>query len=1254
MLKGLATWFLNNYLGKYLEDLNTDQLRIALSEGEVELENAPFRKEAFKFLDPALDVKAGFVGHIKLKVPVAKLRSEPWTLLLEKVYILFGPQNFQDFDEDLEDQVLLEKKLISLDGIEAEWRAIEEASGSYDNWKSQGSSFITTILENLQVHIRDVHIRYEDNVTSPIPFSCGLLLESLSAETCDENWLPKFVSRDASNQTHIFKTLDLRYLGLYLNVGSEADIFGACDIPTLSQKMSSASWSYLLKPVSLNATLKKNCQIHVRVNSIPLEITNTQYSCALHGLRAFISFVRTGGYGSGGLREWWQYAITSHMERIHQHNAQYSWTNLLSKARENVSYVEAFKEYLLNPVGISIEIKTFKESVDASRSYEELKILRNIVVQQLKAEMMFSSSAIPSAVVEKKSMTWYEWWYGIDDGGPPEAPEVDEEDETDRELYHHKDAILARINFSLESGSLKLFSIDDLNDQKREIFEFKFEKMKSNFESRPRTKSHKFELSLGALYLRDRISTEASMFPVLISPANGAEHIHRCIVSLSISTWIHFQNGGLDPLYLLFETNPSRHVDVRLHCRSQSLNIVYNPIIVHFLSDFLRIPSDLNKSSNLTEKIKSAALNRIEEAKQRTKEELRRNLHQILDGEGPEAEEGFLSGKKVLDVSFELSAPQILIPESFVDKNALIFVVDFGKLHLSNGYLEPGSNCRQHENDDEDDDEDEFCTPVSTPEELEPQEEDITKSSVPKIAELDSSKLYNSFSLTLSDMQILISKIKDNWKYAHLKGTSSLHILDKFSIKLQLEKRIPSLLDTEFPNIVIAGSLPKIVVHFNEEKIFALKRMNNLLRGNDLDSSVKNRRNCASVSTQTHILCSEANEETSKSQKSDVIFSSWGSSHPIDQSSRLFLIYFCIDDLAIELQSQDKSIAEIQVTGVKASLTRRPFDTNISLSVHSLLVVDAIQTFGPNFELLVASHRNVCVDSISGSLRGSEPATPFSPRSPDPTKSSYLSSVPQLKIHKALSSLQKAPIYVISSSALGNIGGFHLPEMIDPDALIVIDVVIVSPNCPGEEDDPNEQHKIISVQFNSLDIIANQETIIELIGFIKRISPDIPSAKARHLPLRDSGTQTSDWDGDSYSSLDPDPPKEESSSYHGSLSTKTELTAEFQRLNVLLLRANTGKMIGTALLTEVKIFSSYGKTVDVSGSLGGLHVINLLSGSSLHQKIISIGKDPFIEGDNSWCNKSLHEELYNTSSAQMQDDIQAFTFNFSKKARKFF
>jgi vacuolar protein sorting-associated protein 13D len=42
MLEGLATWFLNNYLGKYLENLNTDQLSIALLQGMEKMKFPPY------------------------------------------------------------------------------------------------------------------------------------------------------------------------------------------------------------------------------------------------------------------------------------------------------------------------------------------------------------------------------------------------------------------------------------------------------------------------------------------------------------------------------------------------------------------------------------------------------------------------------------------------------------------------------------------------------------------------------------------------------------------------------------------------------------------------------------------------------------------------------------------------------------------------------------------------------------------------------------------------------------------------------------------------------------------------------------------------------------------------------------------------------------------------------------------------------------------------------------------------------------
>ena len=69
-------------------------------------------------------------------------------------------------------------------------------------------------------------------------------------------------------------------------------------------------------------------------------------------------------------------------------------------------------------------------------------------------------------------------------------------------------------------------------------------------------------------------------------------------------------------LDFLYEKKPfSSRADHRVHVKSQPLDIVYKPIVIKVVSEFFKIPEDLNRSALLSEKIRSAALNRIQDAK---------------------------------------------------------------------------------------------------------------------------------------------------------------------------------------------------------------------------------------------------------------------------------------------------------------------------------------------------------------------------------------------------------------------------------------------------------------------------------------------------------------------------------------------------------------------------------------------------------------------------------------------------------------
>lgn len=56
--------------------------------------------------------------------------------------------------------------------MEARWRTESEQgpgyyATSYSTWVTYGTSLVTNIIENLQLNIKDVHIRYEDTATLP-------------------------------------------------------------------------------------------------------------------------------------------------------------------------------------------------------------------------------------------------------------------------------------------------------------------------------------------------------------------------------------------------------------------------------------------------------------------------------------------------------------------------------------------------------------------------------------------------------------------------------------------------------------------------------------------------------------------------------------------------------------------------------------------------------------------------------------------------------------------------------------------------------------------------------------------------------------------------------------------------------------------------------------------------------------------------------------------------------------------------------
>lgn len=64
--------------------------------GEVELENLPLKREALRHIGLPVEIKAGFIGKIRLQVPVRQIRTASWVIGIEQLYVVAGPINLDE------------------------------------------------------------------------------------------------------------------------------------------------------------------------------------------------------------------------------------------------------------------------------------------------------------------------------------------------------------------------------------------------------------------------------------------------------------------------------------------------------------------------------------------------------------------------------------------------------------------------------------------------------------------------------------------------------------------------------------------------------------------------------------------------------------------------------------------------------------------------------------------------------------------------------------------------------------------------------------------------------------------------------------------------------------------------------------------------------------------------------------------------------------------------------------------------------
>ncbi|KAL1788927.1 vacuolar protein sorting-associated protein 13A [Sigmodon hispidus] len=226
--------------------------------------------------------------------------------------------------------------------------------------------------------------------------------------------------------------------------------------------------------------------------------------------------------------------------------------------------------------------------------------------------------------------------------------------------------------------------------------------------------------------------------------------------------------SSLDDMSLFqitFETNPLDETAAqRCIIEAEPLEIIYDARTVNSIVEFFRPPKDVH----LTQ-LTSATLTKLEEFRDKTAT----GLLYIIETQ------------KVLDLRINVKASYVIVPQYG------IFSPTSNLLLLDLGHLKVTSKSR------------------SGLSEMKP-----SGASLEEIMH----KAYDSFDIQLTSIQLLYSRVGDNWKEARKLNVSTQHILTPMHVNVELSKALV-FMDIKMPKFRVSGKLPLVSLRISDKKL---------------------------------------------------------------------------------------------------------------------------------------------------------------------------------------------------------------------------------------------------------------------------------------------------------------------------------------------------------------------------------------------------------------------------------------------------
>ncbi|KAB5567777.1 hypothetical protein PHYPO_G00236760 [Pangasianodon hypophthalmus] len=784
VFESLVVDVLNRFLGDYVVNLDSSQLKLGIWGGDAILRNLEIKENALSQLDIPFKVKAGHIGRLELKIPWKNLYTQSVEATLDEVYLLIVPTASIKYDAEKEEKQLQEARQRELQRIEeTKLKAAEQENPKTEKQDTFVEKLVTQVIKNLQVKISNIHIRYEDSVTNlNSPLSFGVSLQNLSLQTADANWKPCLLDEKSKL---FFKLVRLDNLFAYWNVNSELySVHSASEaLRRLQQNMAVQNsiphdYQFIFRPISANAKLRMNPRSDVDFSSpkvdlvvnlpeVAVELSRPQYVSILELLGSVDMMSRNLPYRKyrpdmpvhTNAYQWWRYVITGILEvNVKPSLHMWSWKHIKRHRQQVKQYKELYKTKITSKKPAETLLKKLEET-------EKSLDIFNITLARQQAEMEASKAGLriyrPGLKMEEEqSQGWFGWvwnWSGdssaqtkeVKSGGFDTLMTPAEKAKLYTAIGYSETAVNPnlpknfedmKVQFQLVSMSLSIKE----SKEKPEIIKLSVIDLRAMLTQRPSAQAIKIAAQLSSFEVTGVLRNGVA--PTLLSPRRVVE-----------------EDKPL--LSLMFETNPlDAKADQRLHVESQPLEIIYDAMTVNNMSAFFMPPNDLE-----LDELTNATRMKLEQFRDRTST----GLMYIIETQ------------KVLDLKINLMASYVIVPQMGVyDPKHNLIILDLGHFQMS-------SQSR-----------------AKLP------QLSVGKNTIEDIM----SRAYDCFDVQLTSLQLLYSKADQNWEKARKLRQSSLHILEPVDLKVVFSRAMV-VTDSRMPKFKIFGELCLLSLRISDDKV---------------------------------------------------------------------------------------------------------------------------------------------------------------------------------------------------------------------------------------------------------------------------------------------------------------------------------------------------------------------------------------------------------------------------------------------------